>query len=200
MADPTNDGNLRISGRYGEVFIVQRPLIIPGSGISIPGPPVGIKLMEVASIEATATKTFEDVELPGTGEVGFKDGPVTRNITMTVQHITTEWQQYVKATSFSGTLTERRRARDIGQRLDGSLTLQIWNDDPSALGAEGWQVNGADFGNLLIGFTQDTILNREFTGRYKSEDVIRGFQRLGGSIDPISGLPAIEYTVGKPAA
>jgi hypothetical protein len=200
MADPKNDGNLRISGRYGEVFVVSRPLILPGSGIAIPGPPVGIKLMEVESIEATAVKTFDDVNLPGTGETGYKNGPVTRNVTMTVQHITTEWQQYVKAASFgSSNLDARRRARDVGQRVDGSLVLQIWNDDPDALAAEGWQVDGVDFGNLTLGFTQDTTLSRELTGRYKSEDIIRGFQRLGGQIDPVSGLPAIEYTAGRPA-
>lgn len=200
MAEPQNDGNLRISGRYGEVFIVSRPLTIPdGSNTPIPGPPVGVKLMEVESIEATAEGTFIDINLPGTGETGDKDGPVTRNGTMTIQHLTTEWQQYVKRTGFAGTLQQRRRARDRRQRLDSSLVLQVWNDDPSALGAEGWQLEGVRSRRLTIGFSQDDALTRELPFRYRDETEIRGFQRLGSTLDPVTGLPAIEYTVGAPA-
>jgi hypothetical protein len=199
VPEPQNDGNLRISGRYGELFIVRRPLVIPGSDERIPGPPVGVKLMEAENIEATAEKTFVDVNLPGTGDVGSKDGPTNRNGTLTVQHITTEWQQFVKRTAFSGTLSERRRARDLGQRLDRTLVLQIWNDDPSALGAEGWQVEGVDFGRLTMGFSQDDALTRELPFRFRDETEIRGFQRIGSQLDPVTGLPAIEYTVGAPA-
>jgi hypothetical protein len=185
VPEPQNDGNLRISGRYGELFIVRRPLVIPGSDERIPGPPVGVKLMEAENIEATAEKTFVDVNLPGTGDVGSKDGPTNRNGTLTVQHITTEWQQFVKRTAFSGTLSERRRARDLGQRLDRTLVLQIWNDDPSALGAEGWQVEGVDFGRLTMGFSQDDALTRELPFRFRDETEIRGFQRIGSQLDPV---------------
>lgn len=199
MPEPQNDGNLRISGRYGELFLARRATTMPGSGDAIPGPPVGVKLMEAESIEATTEGTFVDVNLPGSGDVGDKDGPVSRNGTLTVQHITSEWQAFTKRTQFSGTLAARRRARDLGQRLDTSLVLQVWNDDPSALGAEGWQLEGVRSRRLTIGFAQDDLLTRELPFRYRDESEIRGYQRLGGTLDPVTGLPAIEYYVGAPA-
>lgn len=194
MASPDNDGNIRISGRLGEVWIVRRALTIPGSGRAIPGPPTAIKLMEVESIEATQERTFVDINLPGTGEVGSKRSSISRNGTMTVQHITTEWQQYVDAVQFSGSLADRRRARDLGQRLDGKMTLQVWNDDDSALAAEGWQVEGVDIGRLTVGYSQDDSLTRELPFRFDNLRLIRGFQRLGSQIDPVTGLPAIQIT------
>ena len=198
MAEPHNDGNIRISGRFGEVFIVRRALVMPGSNARIPGPPVGIKLMEVESIEAVQGRTFVDVNLPATGETGSKRAGVTRNGTMTVQHMTTEWDEYVMATQFPERLSERRRARDLGQRLDGKLVLQIWNDDDAALAAEGWQVEGVDIGRVGVGFSQDDMLTREKPFRFDRLRTIRGFQRLGAQTDPVTGLPAIEYTVGAP--
>lgn len=190
MADTSNDGALRISGRFGELFITRRA---PGNG-----PPIAVKLIEAESIEATAEQAVEDVNLPGTGDVGDKEGPTTRSGTLTVQHITTEWQEYQKRTALSGTLAARRKARDRNERLDRSMTLQVWNDDPSALGAEGWQLEKVRFYRLTIGFSPD-LLTRELPFRYADETQIRGFQRLGGTIDPVSGLPAIEYTVGRPS-
>lgn len=191
MASNANDGAFRISGRYGELFIMDRA---DGTG-----PPTGIKLIEAESIEATAETAVEDVVLPGTGETGDKDGPTTRSGTLTVQHITTEWQNYHKRTALSGTLEERRRARDRGQRLDRSMTLQVWNDDPNALAAEGWQLDRVRFFRLTIGFTQDAALSREQPFRYGDEKEIRGFERLGkGQLDPVTGLPAIRYTSGQP--
>lgn len=198
MAEPSNDGNIRISGRLGEVFIVRRPLIIAGSGARIPGPPVGIKLMEVESIEATKERTFVDINLPGTGEVGSKRSSITKNGTMTVQKIFSDWEGYVNAVQFAGTLQERRRARDIGQRVNSKLTLQVWLDDDASLGAEGWQVDGVDIGRLMVGFSQDDSITRELPFRFDDLTMIRGFQRLGSSIDPVSGLPAIEYFAGQP--
>jgi hypothetical protein len=198
MAEPQNDGNIRISGRFGEVFIVRRALTMPGTNAPIAGPPVGIKLMEVESIECTQERTFVDVNLPGTGETSSKRAGVTRNGTMTIQHLTTEYDEYVMATQFSERLDDRRRARDLGQRLDGKLVLQIWNDDDAALAAEGWQVEGVDIGRVSVGFSQDDVLTREKPFRFDRLRLIRGFQRIGGQLDPVTGLPAIQYTVGAP--
>lgn len=199
MAEPQNDGNIRISGRFGEVFVVRRALVMPGTGTAIPGPPVGVKLMEVESIECVQERTFVDVNLPGTGETGSKRAGVTRNGTMTVQHITTEWDEYVMATQFLERLSDRRRARDLGQRLDGKLVLQIWNDDDGALAAEGWQAEGVDIGRVSVGFSQDDVLTRDKPFRFDRLRTIRGFQRIGAQVDAVTGLPAIVYTVGAPA-
>lgn len=193
-----NDGSIRISGRFGELFVVQRALTTI-DGATIPGPPVGIKLMEAESIEWTTETAVEDVNLPGTGDVGDKDGATTRNGTLTVQRVTPEWQAYHKRTALSGTLADRRRARDRGQRLDRSLVLQVWEDDPSALGAVGWQLVGVRFYRLSGGFSPDVVRTEEHPFRFRDEQEIRGFQRLGGAVDPVTGLPAISYYVGAPA-
>lgn len=199
MADSQNDGNIRISGRFGEVFIVTRPLVIPISNDPIPGPPVGIKLMEVESIQATKERTFVDVDLPGTGETGSKRSTTTKAGTLTVQHILPEWQAYVNAVQFSGTLDERRAARDAGQRLNSKLVMQVWNDDDASLAAEGWQIDGVDMGMLEIGFDQTDVLTRTIPFRLDDITAIRGAQRIGGTVDPVSGLPAIQYFVGAPS-
>lgn len=199
MAEPSNDGNIRISGRLGEVFIVRRPLVIAGTGLRVPGPPVGVRLMEVESIEITKERTFVDVNLPGTGETGSKRSSITKNGTMTVQKIFSEWETYVNAVQFGTTLAERRRARDLGQRVDSKLTLQVWLDDDAALGAEGWQAEGVDIGRLSVGYSQDDLLNRELPFRFDELRPIRTFQRLGAQLDAVTGLPAIEYTVGAPS-
>jgi hypothetical protein len=198
VAEPQNDGNIRISGRFGEVFVVRRALVMPGTGAPIPGPPVGVKLMEVESIECVQERTFVDVNLPGTGETGSKRAGVTRNGTMTIQHLTTEWDEYVMATQFLERLSDRRRARDLGQRLDGKLVLQIWNDDDAALAAEGWQAEGVDIGRVSVGFSQDDVLTRDKPFRFDRLRTIRGFQRIGAQVDAVTGLPAIQYTVGAP--
>lgn len=197
MPDRNNDASIRISGRFGEVFVVTRPTVL--DGVALPGPPVGVKLMEVESIEATTEKTFVDVNLPGTGETGRKPGPTTRNGTMTVQHIFPEWQSYVKRTQFGGqSLEQRRAARDRGQRFSPKLVLQVWNDDDGALGAEGWQLEGVEIARLTMGFTQDDALTRELPFAFDDETEIRGWQRIGSSSDPVTGLPAISYYVGQP--
>lgn len=196
MADKSNDGSIRIDGSYGELFIVTRPLRFP-DGTPIPGPPVGIKLIEFESIQATTERTFNDVNLPGTGETGRKRGPATRNGTATIQHITPEWQAYIKRTQFAGTLQQRRAARDAGQRFSPKMVLQIWNDDDQSLGAEGWQLEGVEFARLEMGFQQG-MLSRELPFAYDDETEIRGFQRAGSSTDPATGLPAVNYYVGAP--
>lgn len=185
-----NDGSFRISGRYGELFIVTRN---PGTG-----PPTGIKLIEAESIEYSAEQSVVDVNIPGSGEVGDKDGSTTRSGTLTVQHITPEWWLYHKRTAMSGTLSERRRLRDLGQRVDRSLVMQVWEDDPSALGAIGVQLEGVRFYRLGGGFSQEDAQTREMPFRYRNEREIRSWQRLGSAIDPVTGLPSIQYTVGQP--
>lgn len=196
MADKSNDGSIRISGRYGETFIVKRPMTL--NGVALPGPPVGVKLIEFEAIEATTERTFTDVVLPGTGDTGRKRSAATRNGTATLQHIFTEWQGYVKRTQFSGTLNERRAQRDSGNRFSPKLVMQVWNDDDQALGAEGWQLEGCEFPRLTMGYTQTDAMTREQPFAYDDEEEIRGFQRIGGTVDPATGLPAISYYVGAP--
>lgn len=177
MAEQVNQGAYRMSGRFGEVFMGGR------------------KLMEVTQIEATVEIGVVDVPVPGLNRSGTKDGPETRSGSMTVQHIDSYWQRVVKKI-LSSSLDERRAARDSGNRLPRVFTLQIWIDDPDALGAEGWQIEGVRLNRLNLGFNlNDELINRELPFRFDDEREIRSFERIGNQVDPTTGLPLIRYTV-----
>lgn len=176
MAEQVNEGSYRISGRFGEVFRD------------------GLKLMEVTAVEFTIEIGQTDVPIPGSNRTGTKDGPETRTGSMTVQKIDTRWENEVyKFLSYS--LAERRRLRDLGQRPSRVFTMQVWLDDPDALGAEGWQLEGVRLTRLTGGFNiGDELLNREHPFRFEAERKIRAFERIGDQVDASTGLPAIRYT------
>lgn len=185
MAEQVNEGSYRISGRFGEVFRE------------------GIKLMEVTAVEFNVEIGQTDVPLSGSNKTGTKDGPETRAGSMTVQKIDTRWENEIYA-FLNYSLAERRRLRDQGRRPKRTFTMQVWLDDPDALGSEGWQLEGVRLNRLTGGFNiGDELLNREHPFRYEAERKIRAYERIGNQIDEATGLPAIRYTddlAGSPGA
>lgn len=182
MADTIiNEGAYRISGRFGEGYYLDP------SGRRPP-----IKIVEATQIEFTLELGVIDVPLSG-NRTGTKDGAEARTGTMAVQQIDAFFENMVLEAR-AGNLAARRAARDAGQRISRTFTLQVWQDDPEALGALGYQLDGVRISTMTGGFNfGDEVTNREYPFRYENVRRIKSFERIGNTIDPATGLPAISY-------
>lgn len=176
-----NEGAYRISGRYGEGFYLDP------SGARPP-----LKIVEATQIEFTLSLAVIDVMLAG-NKTGTKDGAEAKTGVMALQQIDAFFENIVFEAR-SGNLDVRRAARDAGQRISRTFTMQVWQDDPEALGALGYQLDGVRLSDLTGGFNfADDVTNRQHNFRYEDVRRIKSFERLGNQIDPATGLPAIRY-------
>ena len=181
MPDIINEGAYRISGRFGEGFFLDP------SGKRPP-----IKIVEATQIEFTLELGVVDVQLSG-NRTGTKDGAEGRTGTMALQQIDA-WFENIVLEARAGNLAARRAARDAGLRIPRTFTLQIWQDDPEALGALGYQLDGVRINTMTGGFNfGDDVTHRQYPFRYEDVRRIKSFERIGNSIDPSTGLPAIAY-------
>lgn len=182
MATATTDpGAYRISGRFGWGYYIDP------SGARAP-----IQIIEATQIEFTPSIAVTDVPLAG-NDTGSKDGVVSRTGTMAVQQIDAWWENIV-TDAMPGNLAARRAARDAGKRVNRTFTLQVWQDDPEALGAIGYQLNSVRISEFTGGFNfSDDITSRTYAFRFGSFQRIKSFQRLGNQVDASTGLPAIQY-------
>lgn len=182
MAQNVDPGTYRISGRFGEAFI-----ILPNQ------PP--LKLFEIQQFSFTVSIGQEDVPIAGLNKAGTKDGPEERTDgTMTIHKIDSLLENHVSQ-FLSRNTQERRRLRDAGQRVIRTFTMQVWLADPDALGDEGWQLEGVRLSRLTGGFNiSDIVTNREHPFRWWDERKIKAFERIGNTIDEATGLPAVRYT------
>ena len=183
MAAEVNEGGFRISGRYGEGFYIDP------SGRRPP-----LKIMEATTITFTKEISQTDVPLSG-NRTGTKDGAEQPGaFTLTLQKIDHFFENIVFE-AFNQNLAARRAARDAGQRIARTFTLQVWEDDPEALGAIGHQLDGCRLSTYMGGFDfGDEITSREHSGRFERLGKIAAFERIGNSVDAATGLPAIRYT------
>src|SRR5438270_538046 len=139
MTDQINEGAYRISGRFGEGFFIDP------SGRRPP-----IKIIEATQIEFTLAIGVVDVPLAG-GKTGTKDGGEARTGVMALQQIDSWWTNLVFEAR-SSNLDARRAARDAGRRIPRTFTLQVYLDDPEALGAIGWELVGVRVSEFTDGF------------------------------------------------
>jgi hypothetical protein len=182
MAQQVNEGTYRISGRFGEAFILlpERP---------------PMRLFEATAVTFTVEIGQEEVPIAGSNRSGVKDGPESRTDgAMTIQKLDSLLENHVYG-FLNYSLRDRRRARDAGQRITRTFTMQVWLDDPDALGAEGWQLEGCRLSRLMGGFNiSDIVTNRDHPFRWEAERKIKAFERIGNDIDDATGLPRIRYT------
>lgn len=185
MAQEVNEGAYTISGRFGEGYYIDP------TGRRPP-----LKLIEATQITFMKEIAVEDVLLSG-NRTGSKDGGespgtgtmVCRQIDMFFQNIVAE------AMNASTNLAARRAARDAGVRIPRTFTLQVWEDDPEALGAIGHQLEGVRISRYEGGFDfGQTQTSRSFEFRFENFRQLRAFERIGNTVDPATGLPAIRYT------
>lgn len=184
-----NEGAYRISGRFGEGFFLDP------SGRRPP-----LKILEATAITFTQEIEVQDVSLAG-NRTGTKDGAENPgSVTMTLQKIDQFFENLIRE-AFNQNLAARRAARDAGVRISRTFTLQVWEDDPEALGAIGHQLDGVRLSSYMGGFDfGQTITEREHSGRFERFTPISSFERVGNNIDAVTGLPAIRYTerIGTP--
>lgn len=177
MGQQINQGSYRMSGRFGEAWRD------------------GVQLFEVTSVVATVQIAQVDVPLAGLNRVGVKDGQETRTGgQFVVQKVDTRWENDVYG--FLGySLADRRRLRDAGLPPMRTFSLQLWLDDPEALGAEVWQLDGVRIFNLPLGFNvANDLETRTFDFRWESEHKLSAFEIQAGRVDPSTGLPVIRFT------
>jgi hypothetical protein len=151
-----------------------------------------LQILEATQIEFTLSLGVIDVPLAG-NRVGTKDGAESRTGVMALNQIDAFFENIV-FDARAGNLDARRAARDAGQRISRTFTLQVWQDDPEALGALGYQLDGVRISDMTGGFNfGDDVTSRQYNFRYEDVRRIKSFQRLGNQLDPSTGLPAIQY-------
>lgn len=169
-----NEGLYSISGMYGYVVMD------------------GHVRAEIQDLTATITVAKVDVPLVGHTSMGHKPGRETRDGTFTVRKIDTYWEKYMFQ-FFSQSLAQRRAARGTQAGAMRPFDLQVWLDDPEALGAEVWQLNGCLVWDMPLGFNITTdLLDRQFTFSWESETPLETFQINHPIVpNPLTGQPSI---------
>jgi hypothetical protein len=178
-----NEGAYRISGDFGEGFFIDPSGVRPT-----------LKIVEATAITFTKDIAVVDVPLSG-GRTGSKDGAEQPGSgVMSLQKID-HWFENIVFEAFNQNLDARRLARDAGKRIARTFTLQVWEDDPEALGAIGHQLEGVRISTYEGGFTRGTdVTTRDHAFRFERVTKIKAFERIGNNMDPATGLPAIRYT------
>lgn len=181
-----NEGSYTISGRFGEAYYIDP------TGTHPP-----MKMADATQLTFREEIAVEDVMLAG-NKTGWKDGaqsPVS--FTLVLRKIDNFFYNRVKERmNTANNLALRRAQRDSGVRLFDGFTLQVWEDDPDALGALGHQIEACRLfvneGGFDFGQTQTSM---SFEGRAANVRPLRSFERVGNQVDPVTGLPAITYVV-----
>lgn len=171
-----SNGKNRMSGMFGSAYRDGR-LLSDAVAVSAP---VGIGRITVPAV--------------GSADESYKQGRVTREGTMSIQKIDTFWE--LELFQFLSTSDdERRAARDAGNPIVVDFQLVVKLDDPEALGAERWQLDGVRLWNFEMGFSGgDDITGREYQITWESERPLTAFKR---GVDS-QGRDRAVYVVGSP--
>jgi hypothetical protein len=171
----SSQGLYRISGMYGYAIMD------------------GFVRAEITNVVATITIAKVEIPLVGATRMGIKPGRETRDGTFNIQKIDTHWEKYIHG-YMSQSLAQRRKARGTQAGSMRSFSLQVWLDDPDALGAEVWQLNGCMLWDLPLGFdiTQD-VIDRSLSFGWETEKPLQSFEIIEGQTNPVTGQPAIRY-------
>jgi hypothetical protein len=155
----------------------------------------GQQLADVIEFTGNTAINRVDVALVGTERTGHKPGRQTREGTMRVQKRDAKWEMEVYQ-FLSQSLADRRAARDAGQPMMRPFSLILEYDDPYALGAERWQLDGVLIWQLPLGFSITTDeVDTEFPVTWETERPLETFQK---SVGP-GGVPVPNYYVGPTA-
>lgn len=152
-----NDGLFRFGGMYGAAYD--------------PGAPGQGPVLLTDVIEVTGNVEINRLEVPLVGQTkqGYKPGRESREGSVRIQKIDTEWEMKVYRFLTQG-LADRRAARNRGEASLRPFNILIEVDDPDALGVEKWLLEGCLIWRMPLGFSiTDDILDREFPLTWEKE-------------------------------
>ena len=176
MAELTSaEGLYRISGMYGYVIMD------------------GFVRAEITNVTGTITIAKIEIPIVGTTRMGVKPGRETREGTFSVQKIDSHWEKYIHG-YMSQSLAARRALRGTVAGTMRSFSMQVWLDDPDALGAEVWQLNSCMIWDLPLGFNiTDDVIDKSYSFGWETEKPLQSYEIVQGQHNPATGQPAITY-------
>lgn len=167
------EGLYRFSGMYGYVIMD------------------GYVRAEITNVTATITIAKIEMPLVGTTRMGVKPGRETREGTFSVQKIDSHWEKYIH-NYMSQSLAARRALRGTVAGTMRSFSMQVWLDDPDALGFEVWQLNSCLIWDLPLGFNiTDDVIDKSFSFGWETEKPLETFEVIQGQSNPLTGQPAV---------
>lgn len=170
----SSEGLYRFSGMYGYVIMD------------------GHIRAEITNVTATITIAKIEIPLVGSTRMGIKPGRESREGTFSVQKIDSHWEKYVYK-YLSQNLQQRRAARGTVAGTMRPFSMQVWLDDPDALGFEVWQFNGCLIWDLPLGYNiTDDAIDKSFTFGWETERPLETFEIIPGGTNPTTGQPAVQ--------
>jgi hypothetical protein len=147
---------------------------------------------EITNVTATITIAKIEMPLVGTTRMGIKPGRETREGTFNVQKIDTHWENYIH--QYMGmSVDDRRKLRGQPGGQMRSFSMQVYLDDPDALGYEVWQLNGCLIWDLPLGFNiTDDVIDKAFSFGWETEQPLHTFEAIPDVLDPTTQLPAVK--------
>jgi len=171
MPDSSSEGLYRFSGMYGYVMMD------------------GHVRAEITNVTATITIAKIEVPLVGATRMGIKPGRETREGTFNVQKVDSHWEKFVYS-YLSQSLKDRRAARGTVAGMMRQFDIQVYLDDPDALGVEAWQFSGCMIWDLPLGFNiTDDIIDKSFTFGWETEKPLDTFEITHTGRNPVTGQP-----------
>jgi hypothetical protein len=146
---------------------------------------------EITNITGTVTIAKIEMPLVGTTRMGVKPGRETRDGSFSVQKVDSHWEKYVYE-YLSQNLAQRRANRGKAAGAQRPFVVQVWLDDPDALGVEVWQLSGCLVWNLPLGFNiTDDVIDQTFNFGWETERPLETFE-INHPItpNPVNGLPS----------
>lgn len=169
-----NEGMYRFGGMFGYVAID------------------GHIRAEITELSATVEIARIDVPLVGSTRLGHKAGRESREGTFRVQKIDTYWENEVYK-YLSQNLATRRAQRGTADGAMRPFDIQVYLDDPDALGREVWTLKGCLIWRMPLGFSiGDDLLDREFPFTWETETPEETFRvDLPAVANSANGFPTI---------
>lgn len=141
---------------------------------------------------------IERREIPraATNTMVYRRGRITRDGSVRIGKVDSRWENvFVQYANMSAEEKRQRRAAGIPIIVDSQLLIKL--DDPESWGAEEMVLFGVKFWEVGIGFTMDTLTERDIPVTWQAEAIPKAIPRPGNHQGAAGQLPAGEQTWGN---